>query len=182
MLSPEICESPELVETPVEQVAEFPLSAAELAPPDVERHPDAPANPARRWWYCSRRRLLTLAAIVVGLRIFVGEASVVPTASMEGTILVGDHLFMDKFLYGPEIPIVHWRLPMIKSIKRGDIVVFRYPRDTRKSFIKRVIGLPGDHIHISYGHVYVNGEQVLKDGEHTGAKPGRVVRGPGYKS
>src|SRR5438270_7491010 len=54
-------------------------------------------------WRLSTRRLVILAAIVLGIRIFVGEASVVPTASMEGTILVGDHLFMDKLLYGPEI-------------------------------------------------------------------------------
>ena len=86
----------------------------------------------------STRRFIVLAAIVLGMRIFVGEASVVPTASMEGTILVGDHLFMDKLLYGPEIPLVHWRLPALKTIHRGDIIVFRYPKDISETFLKRV--------------------------------------------
>src|SRR6266849_9986378 len=56
------------------------------------------------------------------VRTFIGEASVVPTASMEGTILVGDHLFWNKALYGPEIPLVHWRLPALKTVHRGDII------------------------------------------------------------
>ena len=98
----------------------------------------------RRPWRISTRRLILLAAIVLGVRIFVGEASVVPTASMEGTILVGDHLFMDKLLYGPEIPLVHWRLPALRSIHRGDIIVFRYPKDPSETFLKRVAAMGGD--------------------------------------
>ena len=108
----------------------------------------------------STRRLIVLAAIVLGMRIFVGEASVVPTASMEGTILVGDHLFMDKLLYGPEIPLVHWRLPVLKSIHRGDIIVFRYPKDVKETFLKRVTALGGDRLEIKNGVLYVNSEPV----------------------
>lgn len=108
----------------------------------------------------STRRLIILAAIVLGMRIFVGEASVVPTASMEGTILVGDHLFMDKLLYGPEIPLVHWRLPALKSIHRGDIIVFRYPKDVTETFLKRVTALGGDRLEIKNGVLYVNSQAV----------------------
>ena len=110
----------------------------------------------------STRRLIVLAAIVMGMRIFVGEASVVPTASMEGTILVGDHLFMDKLLYGPEIPLVHWRLPVLKSIHRGDIIVFRYPKDVKETFLKRVTALGGDRLEIKNGVLYVNSQPVVE--------------------
>lgn len=108
----------------------------------------------------STRRLIILAAIVLGMRIFVGEASVVPTASMEGTILVGDHLFMDKLLYGPEIPLVHWRLPVLKTIHRGDIIVFRYPKNVSETFLKRVTALGGDRLEIKNGVLYVNSQPV----------------------
>ena len=108
----------------------------------------------------STRRLIILAAVVLGMRIFVGEASVVPTASMEGTILVGDHLFMDKLLYGPEIPLVHWRLPVLKTIHRGDIIVFRYPKDVTETFLKRVTALGGDRLEIKNGVLYVNSQPV----------------------
>ncbi len=94
------------------------------------------------------------------MRIFVGEASVVPTASMEGTILVGDHLFMDKLLYGPEIPLVGWRLPMLKTIRRGDIIVFRYPKDVSETFLKRVTAVGGDQLEIRSGILYVNSQPV----------------------
>jgi len=94
------------------------------------------------------------------MRIFVGEASMVPTASMEGTILVGDHLFMDKLLYGPEIPLVHWRLPALKTIHRGDIIVFRYPKDVTETFLKRVTALGGDRLEIKNGVLYVNSKPV----------------------
>ncbi|MGC2695612.1 MAG: signal peptidase I [Candidatus Angelobacter sp.] len=114
----------------------------------------------RRFWQLSRRRWIALAAIVLGMRIFVGEASVVPTASMEGTILVGDHLFMEKLLYGPEIPLVHWRMPMLKKIHRGEIVVFRYPKDPSETFLKRVTAVGGDRLEIRNGILYVNSVPV----------------------
>jgi signal peptidase I len=120
------------------------------------------AEPARvagevrpRWWRASRL-LLIAGVLMLVLRVFVAEASVVPTASMEGTILVGDHLFLNKLLYGPEIPLVNWRLPMLKTIRRGDIVVFRYPRDPEEAFLKRVTAVGGDRVEIHDGRVYVN--------------------------
>jgi signal peptidase I len=124
-----------------------PIRAATGAAPEIR---------ARRLWRPSTRRWIILASIVLAMRIFVGEASVVPTASMEGTILVGDHLFMDKLLYGPEIPLVHWRLPMVKTIHRGDIIVFHYPKDPSEIFLKRVTAVGGDRLEIRDGVLYVN--------------------------
>jgi signal peptidase I len=135
--------------------------APELPQAAMAERQSAEANGrVRRLWHCSRRRFISLACIVLGMRVFVGEASVVPTASMEGTILVGDHLFMDKLLYGPEIPFLHWRLPMLKTIRRGDIVVFRYPRDPSETYLKRVTATGGDLIEIHDGVLYVNGAPV----------------------
>jgi signal peptidase I len=135
-----------------------------VAAADVSRvDPDSQRISGIRWPVrISTRRLIILAAIVLAIRIFVGEASVVPTASMEGTILVGDHLFMDKMLYGPEIPLLHWRLPVLKTIHRGDIIVFRYPKDVTETFLKRVTALGGDRLEIKNGVLYVNSQPVVE--------------------
>src|SRR5262249_627267 len=99
----------------------------------------------------STRRLLVVCLTMFFLKAFVGEASMVPTASMEGTILVGDHLVLNKLLYGPEIPLVHWRLPILKTIHRGEIVVFLYPKDPSQTFLKRVAAVGGDRVEIRDG-------------------------------
>jgi signal peptidase I len=75
---------------------------------------------------------------------------------MEGTILVGDHLFLNKLPYGPEIPLLNVHLPRWKTVHRGEIVVFRYPRNPDEAFLKRVIAVSGDQIEIRNGAVYVN--------------------------
>src|SRR5262245_4778790 len=105
-------------------------------------------------------RLFALTLFLLTLQTFVIEISVVPTGSMEGTILVGDHLFLDKLLYGPEIPFTHWRLPAIKSVHRGDIIVFRYPRNPEETFLKRVAAVGGDRLEIHNGVVYINSRPV----------------------
>lgn len=94
------------------------------------------------------------------VRAFIGEAAVVPTASMEGTILVGDHLLWNKALYGPEIPFTHWRLPRLKQLHRGDIVAFHYPLDPEQIFLKRIAAIGGDRIEIRKDVLYVNGSLV----------------------
>jgi signal peptidase I len=99
---------------------------------------------------------LWIVLLLFVVRTFIGEASVVPTASMEGTILVGDHLFWNKALYGPEIPFTHWRLPRLKTVRRGDIVAFHYPLDPEQIFLKRVAAVGGDLIEIRNDVVYVN--------------------------
>jgi signal peptidase I len=159
MLSLELQEKPVLSEISVELELEAQPPAAQ-APAPSDRQGARAVLAARRLWRYSRRRLIVLAAVILGVRIFVGEASVVPTASMEGTILVGDHLFMDKLLYGPEIPLVNWRLPMLKTIHRGDIVVFHYPRNPEETFLKRVTATGGDRLEIRDSVLYVNSVPV----------------------
>ncbi len=150
----------DLLETPATPVATAakPYTVC-LAAPDVQLLPQRRAD---AFWRRSTGRLIVLAIIAMTVRIFIGEASVVPTGSMEGTILVGDHLFMDKLLYGPEIPIVHWRLPRVKSIHRGDIIVFRYPKNPADTYLKRVAAVGGDSLEIRDGVVYVNSRPVVE--------------------
>ena len=110
----------------------------------------------RAW--AALRWVAPIVLAVLLIRTFIGEASVVPTGSMERTILVGDHIFLDKALYGPEIPFTGWRLPMLRAVRRGDIVAFRYPKDPSLTFLKRVIALGGDRVEIRDGVLYRNGE------------------------
>jgi signal peptidase I len=116
----------------------------------------------RPFWRRSTGRLLLMALIVLGVRIFIGEASLVPTGSMEGTILVGDHLFMEKLLYGPEIPMLHWRLPALRTVHRGDIVVFRYPRNPEETYLKRVAAVGGDRVEMRDGVLFINSRAVTE--------------------
>ena len=98
-----------------------------------------------------RRRLRTLGIIlgaILLVRIFVVEATVIPTASMERTILIGDHIFLNKFSYGPAIPFTRIRFPALCQVRRQQVVAFRYPRDPSLLFVKRVIGVPGDRLRI----------------------------------
>ena len=89
------------------------------------------------------------------------QAFIVPTGSMESTVLIGDHLLVDKLSYAPPGPISKYLLPYTEP-KRGDVIVFRYPMDIRQNFVKRVIGVPGDHIHIVDKVVYVNGKPLTE--------------------
>lgn len=87
------------------------------------------------------------------------QAFVVPTGSMEGTLLVGDHLFVDKLAYAPAGPISKYLLPY-HEVRRGDIIVFRYPLDLQQNYVKRVAGVPGDRIRIVDKVLHVNGKPV----------------------
>ena len=84
------------------------------------------------------------------------QAFVVPTGSMEGTMLIGDHLFVDRLSYAPPGTLGAHLLPY-QDVKRGDIIVFRYPLDIRQNYVKRVIGVPGDRIRIVNKTVHLNG-------------------------
>jgi signal peptidase I len=119
--------------------------------------PSATAPPVRRKMLRIARRLLVLALIALAVKIFIGEAALVPTPSMEGTVLVGDHLLLNKAAYGPEIPFSHLRLPRLARIQRGDIIAFHYPKDPTQNFLKRVVAIGGDTVQIRRGILYING-------------------------
>jgi signal peptidase I len=91
------------------------------------------------------------------IRTFVFQAFKIPSGSMEPTLLVGDHIFVNKFVYGVKIPFLRKTLISVKDPERGDIIVFIYPKTKDKDYIKRVIGLPGEDIEI-------NGKDITIDG------------------
>jgi signal peptidase I len=86
---------------------------------------------------------------------------VIPSASMESTLMTGDHVIVDKLAYAPHGSATSRFLPY-SEVKRGDIVVFRYPPDVRQTFVKRVIGIPGDRIHLENGTVVRNGIRLAE--------------------
>jgi signal peptidase I len=108
------------------------------------------------------REYLEAALIAVFLalfiRTFVIQAYKIPSGSMEPTLLVGDHILVNKFIYGIKAPFNDKTIIAINEPKRADIIVFRYPLDKKKDYIKRVIGLPGDTIRIVNKQIFVNGK------------------------
>ena len=101
---------------------------------------------------------VTILLLLFGTTTLV-QAFVIPTGSMEDTLLIGDHLLVDKLAYAPSDPLASRLLPYL-DVQRGDIIVFRYPLDLSQTFVKRVIGVPGDHIRIVNKIVSINGSIV----------------------
>ena len=98
---------------------------------------------------------VTILLLLFGTTTLV-QAFVIPTASMEDTLLIGDHLLVDKLAYSPSGAISKYLLPY-EEPRHGDIIVFRYPADITQTFVKRVIGVPGDHLKIINQVIYRNG-------------------------
>jgi signal peptidase I len=101
-------------------------------------------------------------AVILALfiRTFVVQAFKIPTGSMENNLLIGDHLLVNKFIFAPTaVPLESAVLP-IQPIRRGDVVVFKYPEDPERDFIKRVIGLPGDTLEVHNKKVLINGKPL----------------------
>ncbi|MGD0500688.1 MAG: signal peptidase I [Bryobacteraceae bacterium] len=127
----------------------------------VVEQPSPEAPPALR--PLAPRGFLAEWTVTVILLIFgtttLMQAFVIPTGSMENTLLVGDHLLVDKLAYAPSGSIAKLVLPY-SDIKRGDIIVFRYPMDISQTFVKRAIGLPGDRIRLIDKRLILNGKAV----------------------
>jgi len=97
------------------------------------------------------------------IRTFVIQAFKIPSGSMKPTLIIGDHLLVNKFIYGIRIPLIDRFLIQFNKPERGDILVFKWPKDESKDFIKRVIGIEGDIIEIKNDILYVNGKKVVAE-------------------
>ena len=100
------------------------------------------------------------------VRTFVVQAFKIPTSSMENNLLIGDHLLVNKFVFAPTLTSIENTLLPIAAIRRGDIIVFKYPEEPDRDFIKRVIGLPGETIELRNKKVYVNGAPIEEPYAH----------------
>ncbi len=112
------------------------------------------------WWIEYSRSFFPVIVIVFLLRSFLVEPFKIPSGSMLPTLFVGDFILVNKFTYGIRIPIVNHKLIDIGSPQRGDVMVFRYPRDTSVDYIKRVVGLPGDTVSYFNKRLTINGQAV----------------------
>ncbi|MFN7916012.1 MAG: signal peptidase I [Vicinamibacterales bacterium] len=113
-------------------------------------------------------------AVILALfiRTFVVQAFKIPTGSMENNLLIGDHLLVNKFVLGPTATGLERAVLPIGTIKRGDVVVFKYPEEPERDFIKRIIGLPGETIELRQKKVYINGTPLDEPYVHFLEPPG----------
>jgi signal peptidase I len=131
--------------------------------------PGGPLTPNRRRsrlarWFDSWMRSLGMALVLfLIIKTFFFEAFQIASGSMTHTLLTGDFLFVNKMLYGAQIPGTRTRLPGFRSPRRGDVIVFAFPRDPSQDYVKRVIGTPGDTVAMRDGHVFVNGRLQRED-------------------
>ena len=84
----------------------------------------------------------------------------IPSGSMEDTLLVGDFIFVNRFVYGLQVPLTDVQLPGFRDPQRGDVIVFRYPPDPSKNYIKRVVGVPGDTVKVNRRKVMISGDYI----------------------
>jgi len=151
-------------------------AAAALAEADVKRREslaaqgiarvDGDVDSAREailrqpWWLDWTAGLFPVILIVFVLRSFLFEPFKIPSGSMVPTLLVGDLILVNKFHYGIRLPVINKKIISNHDVQRGDVMVFRFPEDTRMDFIKRVVGLPGDEVAYLNQRLYVNGQLV----------------------
>ena len=121
---------------------------------------EIPHNKPRSFYKEWIEPFLIAAIVALFIRQFVVEAFKIPSGSMIPTLTIGDHLLVNKFIYGPRIPFTDTRIFTWKDPKRGEIIVFKYPENEDKNFIKRVVGLPGDKIEIKKGILFINDRPV----------------------
>jgi len=112
------------------------------------------------WLIENSRSFFPVLAIVLVLRSFLIEPFQIPSGSMLPTLEVGDFILVNKFSYGVRLPVVGTKVLEVGDPQRGDIMVFKYPEDGKTNYIKRVVGLPGDHLKYQNKTLWINGEKV----------------------
>ena len=116
----------------------------------------APKSTAREYF----ESIVIAVILALFIRTFVVQAFKIPTGSMENNLLVGDHLLVNKFVFGPASTGLEHALLPVDAIARGDVVVFKYPEEPERDFIKRVIGLPGETVELRRKRVYIDGSPI----------------------
>jgi signal peptidase I len=146
------------------QSASQPGAKPEKAQPDPAASP--PPGESRKKggflsWLWEWAKSITFALVVwLFLRTFLIEAFRIPSGSMENTLLIGDFLFVNKLLYGAEVPLIHKRLPAVREPRRHDVVVFDSVEEEGLKVVKRLVGMPGDTLEMKNGELYHNGVKV----------------------
>ncbi|BBO79497.1 signal peptidase I [Desulfosarcina ovata subsp. sediminis] len=127
----------------------------------MKKNADADAAPKKKGVLRENIEAIVVAVILaLFIRTFVVQAFKIPSGSMKDTLLIGDHILVNKFIYGVKVPFVKKTIIPIKDPKQGDIIVFEFPEDPSKDFIKRVIGTPGDVVEIRNKKLFVNGTRI----------------------
>lgn len=107
---------------------------------------------------------ILIAAIFLRFtNVFVVQTFYIPSGSMENTLLIGDHLFVNRFIYGPAATDLERKILPLRPVRRGDIVIFRSKTDLGMDIVKRAIGVPGDTIQVDNGELYLNGKDVADE-------------------
>lgn len=122
-------------------------------------------NWIKRWMKEWGEPIIIAVLLALFIRAFFIQAFRIPSGSMKPTLKVGDKIMVNKLLFGPKIPFTDFRLPGLRKPQRGDIIVFVYPEDEKKDFIKRLVALDGEAIEISKGAILINGEPTKEPPE-----------------
>jgi signal peptidase I len=130
------------------------------------------------------RSFFPIILVVLVLRAFLVEPFRIPSGSMMPTLIAGDFILVNKYSYGIRLPVLNTKVIEVGSPRRGDIAVFRYPEDPSVDYIKRIVGLPGDHLRYEDKILFVNGEKLEQRllGEYIGVGAGRAMSGASLRA
>jgi signal peptidase I len=136
-----------------------------------------PAAPPRKSVVREYFESIVIAVILaLFIRTFIVQTFKIPTGSMENNLLIGDHLLVDKFVFAPTATGLERQLLPVRPIRRGDVVVFKFPENPERDFIKRVIGLPGETLEMREKRIYIDGKPLDEPYVHF-LEPPRTVSG-----
>lgn len=134
-----------------------------VAKASAKSKPKALSRPVKSKLRENIEAIVVAVILALFIRAFVVQAFKIPSGSMKDTLLIGDHILVNKFIYGVKVPFSNYTLIPLKDPKRGDIVVFKYPQDPKLDYIKRVVGIAGDKVEIRNKQVFVNGQPQKLD-------------------